>query len=187
MTWFKVDDGFHLHPKVVAAGNEAVGLFVRLGAYAGQHLTDGFVPREIGRMYGSSRMLTRLVDVGLLELADGGWLIHDFLAYNPSREAVCAERDRKSRAGIAGAKARWSKAGAIADGMAPAMAEGTGGSDAPVPTRPLPPNPPQAGGGCGRHKVRAKSGCHDCAPTPVPPPLHVVLAEQDRITREDTA
>jgi len=43
MPWFKVDDTLAFHAKVVAAGNAAMGLWVRAGAHSMQQLTDGFI------------------------------------------------------------------------------------------------------------------------------------------------
>lgn len=103
MPWFRLDDSFHSHPKVIAAGNEAVGLYVRCGTYAAQHLTDGFVGKSIVLLYGSEALAARLVDVALWNRTRGGWNIHDYLDYNPSRETVekerkaAAERQRRSR------------------------------------------------------------------------------------------
>ena len=96
MPWFRLDDSFHSHPKVIAAGNEAVGLYVRCGTYVAQHLTDGFVGKPVVLLYGSDSLAARLVDAGLWHRARGGWNIHDYLDYNPSREAV--EKERKAAA-----------------------------------------------------------------------------------------
>ena len=96
MPWFRLDDSFHSHPKVLAAGNEAVGLFVRCGTYAAEHLTDGQLPRDIVLLYGSEVLAEKLVVVRLWHRARRGWLIHDYLDYNPSRQAV--ENDRKNAA-----------------------------------------------------------------------------------------
>ncbi len=43
MPWFPVDDAFHSHPKARKAGDEAIGLWARAGAYCMAYLTDGFV------------------------------------------------------------------------------------------------------------------------------------------------
>lgn len=94
MPWFRLDDSFHSHPKVIAAGNEAIGLYVRCGTHAAQHLTDGFVGKEIVALYGNDALAATLVSVRLWHRARGGWTIHDYLDYNPSREAV--ERERKA-------------------------------------------------------------------------------------------
>lgn len=96
MTWFRLDDSFHSHPKVLRAGNEAVGLYVRCGTYAADHTTDGFVERSIVLLYGDEALAARLVDAGLWHRARGGWNIHDYLDYNPSREAVEKERNDKA-------------------------------------------------------------------------------------------
>jgi hypothetical protein len=96
MPWFRLDDSFHSHPKVIAAGNEAIGLYVRCGTHAAQHLTDGFVGRETVTLYGDDNLAAALVRAKLWHRARGGWLIHDYLDYNPSREAV--ERERKAAA-----------------------------------------------------------------------------------------
>lgn len=104
MAWFKVDDDLAFHAKVVQAGNAAMGLWVRAGAYCGQHLTDGFVAREVALAMGRKAEINRLVDVGLWEPAevDGkpGWRFHEFLDRNPSRDEVEQKRreeaDRKA-------------------------------------------------------------------------------------------
>lgn len=49
----------------------------------------------------------RLVACGLWEEAEGGWQVHDFLVYNPSREQIMAEREARSKAGREGARRRW--------------------------------------------------------------------------------
>lgn len=43
MPWFPVDDAFHSHPKARKAGDEALGMWTRAGAYCMAYLTDGFV------------------------------------------------------------------------------------------------------------------------------------------------
>lgn len=104
MPWFKLDDSFHSHPKVIAAGNEATGLYVRCGSYAAQHLTDGFIPEHVVLLYGTADLAETLVDAKLWRRAKGGWRMPDYLQYNPSRAAVennradAAERQRRSRA-----------------------------------------------------------------------------------------
>ncbi len=108
MPWFVVDDNAHSHPKMIAAGNAALGLWLRCGAYAAQHLTDGIVPGVIAKMYGSKPQITRLIAAGLwhehghtckrpkcAQPAPGDYYIHDYLdPYNPSREEVEGKRKR---------------------------------------------------------------------------------------------
>lgn len=110
MPWFRMEDSFHSHPKVIAAGNEAIGLYARCGTYAAQHLTDGFIPEDIAVLYGASDTGSRrnpgtgkpetlaetLVRTKLWRRTRGGWRMPDYLDYNPSREAV--DNDRKGKA-----------------------------------------------------------------------------------------
>ncbi|MEV5911096.1 hypothetical protein AB0M00_19610 [Streptomyces chartreusis] len=109
MPWFVVDDSAWSHPKVTAAGNAALGLWMRAGSYAAQHLTDGIVPGVVvGMCKGSPAQVRRLVEAGLwhehghtcphpkcAQPAPGDYYMHDYLApYNPSRAEVLAKRER---------------------------------------------------------------------------------------------
>jgi hypothetical protein len=111
MSWFAVDDSAWSHPKIVAAGNAALGLWLRCGAYAAQHLTDGIVPGVVVKMCkGSPAQVRKLVEVGLwhehghtcphpkcVQPAPGDYYMHDYLEpYNPSRREVQARRDREA-------------------------------------------------------------------------------------------
>lgn len=97
MTWFKIDDGFHCHPKVLEAGNEAIGFWVRCGSYCAQQLTEGFVPRAVALMYGDTVLIDVLVKVGMLIPVANGWQMHDFLVYNPTKEKVEADREAAAK------------------------------------------------------------------------------------------
>ncbi|SNR44538.1 hypothetical protein SAMN06265360_10658 [Haloechinothrix alba] len=93
MTWFKVDDGLALHHKTVRAGNAAMGLWVRAGSYASQHLTDGWVPDEIVRTLGTRAQARRLVAAGLWLEDEGGYWFHEWHENGqPTREGELARR-----------------------------------------------------------------------------------------------
>ena len=96
MPWFRLDDSFHSHQKVIQAGNEAIGLYTRCGTYASQHLTDGFIAEHVALLYGSAELAETLVRARLWRRVRGGWQMPDYLDYNPSREAV--EKERKLKA-----------------------------------------------------------------------------------------
>lgn len=123
MPWFVIDDNAWAHPKLVAAGNAALGLWLRCGAYAAQHLTDGVVPGVVvGMCKGTPAQVRRLVEAGLwhehghtcphpkcAQPQPGDYYMHDYLdPYNPSRREVEARRRREAekkaryRAGRAG-------------------------------------------------------------------------------------
>lgn len=97
MSWAKFDDAFWSHPKVVRAGNEAVGAFVRVVCYCSQYLTDGAVPAATAREIARPKVLERLVEVGLLEVDGDGFRVHGYLERNPSRLQVEAERAAKTQ------------------------------------------------------------------------------------------
>lgn len=93
MTWFKVDDGFAFHPKAILAGNAALGLWVRAGAWCGANLTDGALPRHmIGTFGAQARDAKRLVKVGLWVETSDGYQFHEWGMMQPSKADVEAER-----------------------------------------------------------------------------------------------
>lgn len=138
MSWFKIDDGFHCHPKVLAAGTPAVGLYVRCGSWAAQQVTDGVIPKHVAKMYGTPRMIKALIDAGLWhqkghgcescpELDANSYVIHQYLEKNPSRIETDAARKAKSER-----QQRWREGKrASGDADVDASTNGSrGGSDA---------------------------------------------------------
>lgn len=100
MTWVKLDDGFWSNPKVDGVGNEAAGVYARALSYCGCHETDGTIPDSVVRYIGRIRAWEALVDKGLMERLDNGFLVPDFLHFNPSHAQLEAKReaDRKRKA-----------------------------------------------------------------------------------------
>lgn len=96
MTWFKVDDGFWSHPKVLNLSDEAVALWVRAGSYCCQHLTDGFVSSKILRVLGEEKAASELVDSGLWKEIKTGYKFHDWAEYQETSDAV-KERRKQAR------------------------------------------------------------------------------------------
>jgi hypothetical protein len=94
VTWFKVDDTLALHAKVVAAGNAAMGLWVRAGSWSAQQLSEGFVPDHIAKMLGSRAEIQRLVEARLWTREDGGYQFWQWAddGRQPSRQQVEADR-----------------------------------------------------------------------------------------------
>jgi hypothetical protein len=93
MPWFKIDDTMPDHPKFIAAGNAATGLWAKCGAWSMRQLTDGFVPTAVVRQYGTNAQAQRLVDVGLWIAKDDGFLFHEWTQRQPSRAKVQADRE----------------------------------------------------------------------------------------------
>ena len=102
MSWVKIDDQFSEHPKVIQAGPLASWLYVRGLCYSAKYLTDGFISDAVAKqlsLFGENQIDIRqiLVDCRLWDLVDGGYVIHDYLDYNPTAEQVRAERDIAKR------------------------------------------------------------------------------------------
>lgn len=112
MPWVKLDDSFDQHRKIRKAGLEATGLHARALSHSGRAEEDGHIDPEwvlerAGRK--GAKLAALLVDVGLWETNGDGWLIHDFLDYNPSAADINRDRAKRSAAGKAGASARWER------------------------------------------------------------------------------
>jgi len=95
VTWFKVDDSLAFHPKVLTAGNAAMGLWVRAGSLASQILSDGLVSTDMARQIGTPAQVTRLLHAGLWIPDAAGYRFHEWSAggRNPTRQQVEARRD----------------------------------------------------------------------------------------------
>lgn len=98
MPWVRLEDTFPEHPKIDAAGGDAAWLHVCALAYCNRNTTDGFIATarlaQLSDRKSPARLAARLVEVGLWEVEDGGWRIHDYLDYQPSKAAV--EQDREN-------------------------------------------------------------------------------------------
>ena len=92
MPWFKVDDNLAFHAKTVAAGNAAMGLWVRAGSWCAQQLTDGHVPDHIVTVLGTAPQARKLVAAGLWTRAEGGFQFHEWNERQPNREQIETER-----------------------------------------------------------------------------------------------
>lgn len=122
MGWVRLDDRLCLDAKIVAAGNAAVGAWIRALSWAAQQRTDGFVPAGVAVQFGSAKELEAVTRSGLWRsviegdthvvtgrrdpsgrrrldnvviVAPGpGYLIENYVKYNPSK----AEGERLSEA-----------------------------------------------------------------------------------------
>lgn len=114
MAWVRIDDHIDEHPKLAAAGPLGLALFVAGLAYSNRNLTDGFIPQAVahrlllwedpnGRIsvtngvqvndVDSELVAETLVDVGLWKRVKGGYRVHDYHEFQPTKERVMAERE----------------------------------------------------------------------------------------------
>lgn len=97
MGWVKMDDRYRVHRKVMALSPSAVVLDVFAMQYSSDFLTDGKIEtQELRNVAPSLRQVNKLavelVQAGRWKVIPEGWVIHDYLEYNPSRESVLAKR-----------------------------------------------------------------------------------------------
>lgn len=146
MVWFKIDDNLAFHPKVMEAGNAAMGLWVRAGSWCAQQLSDGWIPRSAVRKLGSDAQANRLVSCGLWQRAtregQDGFLFHEWAERQPTRNDV--EKARKDGA----TRQRRSRERRPDDGLVTRDNSVTGStpSQRPGPSRPGPTTEDHLGG-----------------------------------------
>lgn len=111
MTWGKISDDLHSHPKWLGAPPEAKALWTTSLSFCSHYLTDGFVseadhlPTIAVQTFGlvpsarkrSMRAAAALVDQELWKPAKGGWRFNDWKDYNPSGAQVRKRRTQQSR------------------------------------------------------------------------------------------
>ena len=109
MGWVRLDDQFPQHPKVIGIGPLGIAMQIAGLCYCNRYLTDGFVPesaiptlldfRELDQhafngVGGVCWMaVEKLVSSGIWERVGGGYNIHDYLFYQPSKARVLKERE----------------------------------------------------------------------------------------------
>ncbi len=122
MPWVRLDDQFPHHPKVVSVGPLGIAMQVVGLCYCNQFLTDGFIPTSAiptfmdfteldanafnGRGGVCWIAVQKLLDAGMWEEAEGGYRIHDYLEYQPSKASIEAEKERNRVAGQHSAQRR---------------------------------------------------------------------------------
>lgn len=161
MTWVRLDDQFADHPKVVGLSAKAFRLHVTAICYAARQETDGVIPRGVAFVVAARKWLGELTSAGLWEDHPSGYVIHDYLEYNPSADEVRSKRNSKAMAGARGAAARW-------------HSDPTWQNDAPVnpPSRPLPdPGPARSAREAGEPLDLALTAFEECIGTVTKPVL----------------
>ena len=100
MAWFRVDDGFHGHPKTRESGLAAIGLWTVAGSYSRAYGLGGRIPQTLVSSWSARRQAETLVASGLWAVDGDGWRFHDWDDFQPSIEeeqAVRAAARRRQR------------------------------------------------------------------------------------------
>ena len=150
MPWFKIDDGFHGHPKVMNLSPSDVGVWTLAGTWCANYLTDGEITLPaVRRLGGTQENCQALVDAGLwMDEGGGTYRFKDWTDYQPSKVEVEAERaEARERMRALRAKRKGTKPEPATD-----VQTNTGERSAEVrstPAQPCPAQPspaPQRGG-----------------------------------------
>jgi hypothetical protein len=118
MTWVKVDDRMPDHPKVAGLSDRAFRVHVEALCFCSGFLTDGAVSAKVAQQrHWSAKHTDELVEAGLWETTGDGWLIHDYLTYQRSRQAATRTSEVRAiagaRGGIAAAKSKQIASGLL--------------------------------------------------------------------------
>lgn len=105
MSWFKVDDKFYSHPKVLQLSARAVSLWVRAGSWSSYYSTDGYIPQKMLAFFQvTKRTAEELVNSGLWETSeDHGYHFHDWERYQPTKDELKKIKQNKNKAHQLGA------------------------------------------------------------------------------------
>ena len=108
--WVALGAHYWQDPAIISVGVEAELLFIRALAYSRGARTDGFIPAPaLGAFaYGlraPQKGAKALVEAGLWEAAEGGWIIRSWARWNPAEGDLEERREKRRRA----ARARWDK------------------------------------------------------------------------------
>lgn len=116
MVYFRVDDTIVFHPRIMAAGDAAAGVWMRCGAWCQQHLTDGRIPKHVAEQIAQKKTsITALLREGLWTEDEDHYVFHrwDAGGRQVSRAQVEAKREA-DRERIANARASRRSSGGVA-------------------------------------------------------------------------
>lgn len=110
-TWIRLSDRIGEHPKTLQVPRAHRWAIVELLGYCSRNLTDGFIPAEMMARLVDPDELASLMDAGFTRKHPGGYMIHDYLDWQESREEVQKRSAKRSIAGKRGAAKRWQNDG----------------------------------------------------------------------------
>jgi len=104
--WIRLDDDYINHPKFVALSHVAFRLWHEGMAYSRKLMTDGIITSGALKTFryaskSAVKELTAPLYPGaspLWEERDGGFEIHDYLDWNPTRQPRCKDMAKSQRA-----------------------------------------------------------------------------------------
>lgn len=108
MSWGKVDDRLHSHPKWRRASKGARALWTTALSWCSEQANGGEVPRDMLRMLdGTPSEAKSLVSVGLWVETSTGFAFHQWEERNPDAASAHAITEAKKTGGQLGGHTRW--------------------------------------------------------------------------------
>lgn len=105
MTWVRLEDKFPRHRKVADLSDRAFRVYVMGLCLCAEELTDGHISDRNVRVIGAllderrpGRVAQELVDADLWGRNGSGYVIPNYLEYQPSRSEVESKREATSKA-----------------------------------------------------------------------------------------
>lgn len=138
MTWVKIDDTLPGNLKVMSVPVAARWTYLASICYASANKTDGKIPRfALPGLSGTSGTAAKLVEAGLWEPLPDGWLIHDYLKHNRSRDRIEQVSEGARKAGLARHGASETSANRSAISQRNALSGSGSVTSDPLPTSEL--------------------------------------------------
>jgi hypothetical protein len=138
VSWIKLDDGYPEHPKIADASDAAFRADIEGACLSARAKRDGELPASLASRLWSRKTINELVARGRWHRGHGcgsetcilgsgeGYVVHDFLRYNPSS----AKRDATSDARRDAARTRWGDANSTGSPDTLALGAGDRSGDA---------------------------------------------------------
>lgn len=103
MTWVRLDDAFPRNNKILRIGKDAKLLYIMGLCHCASNLTDGLIETKAARLIAAyaevddfDAAAQDLAREGLWQPVEHGYLVHDYLKYNPTAEAVIQQREQNA-------------------------------------------------------------------------------------------
>lgn len=184
MSWFKVDDGFYSHEKVLtiprAIRAEAIGTWTLCGTWSADKDRDGYVPTHMIEELGATlEGAAALVDAKLWRRQRTGFVFINWAEFQPTREEK-AEKRRAESQRKAEYRARKARESAGVSGNVPTGQDQDDAPPVPDPSRPVPSliSTPDGVEGAPRKRAATTKG------TRIPEPFMLTAEMRAEMTAE---
>lgn len=94
MPWVRIDDLFPEDPKITGLSDRAFRVWLEGLAYCARQLSDGHIPASsVKTIRGTRKSVDELVNAGLWQQNGTGYVVQNYLKFNPSKAQVEARRE----------------------------------------------------------------------------------------------